>query len=147
MSGQHGTAEDGVPITEVMVEAMADEAEVGYDVEEIQRRNRGGRRRMGSAAASVESVRLDPEMKRALPLRAATDGVSVSETSAGPWTGTYMPADRGIGSSIEHAGDEVTVAAARSDGYFAPMPVPQILVGDRSAAAFGTVSPSASLGY
>jgi hypothetical protein len=44
-----------------MVEAMADEAEAGYDVDEIIRR-RAGRPLMGSAAASVESVRLDPEL-------------------------------------------------------------------------------------
>jgi predicted HicB family RNase H-like nuclease len=34
---------------------------------------------MGSAPASVESVRLDPELKRDLILRAAQDGISVSE--------------------------------------------------------------------
>jgi predicted HicB family RNase H-like nuclease len=34
---------------------------------------------MGSAAASVESVRLDPELKRELLLRAADEGISVSE--------------------------------------------------------------------
>ena len=34
---------------------------------------------MGSAAASVESVRLDPELKRELLLRAAHDHISVSE--------------------------------------------------------------------
>lgn len=80
MSGQHGTTEDGVPITDDMVEAMADEADAGYDVDAVLKRSRGGRRPIGSAAASVESVRLDPEMKRALLLRAAADGASVSET-------------------------------------------------------------------
>ena len=81
MTGQqHGTTEGATPISEDMVEAMADEAEAGYDVDEILRRRRGGRHPIGSAAASVESVRLDPEMKRALLLRAAADGVSVSET-------------------------------------------------------------------
>jgi len=35
---------------------------------------------MGSAPSSVESVRLDPELKRDLLLRASEDGVSVSET-------------------------------------------------------------------
>ena len=79
MSQNHGTREDGTPITDDMVEAMADEAERGYDVDNILRR-RDGRPAMGSAAAMVESVRLDPEMKRALLLRAATNGVSVSET-------------------------------------------------------------------
>jgi len=38
-----------------------------------------GRPALGSAAASVESVRLDPELKRELLLRAARDHTSVSE--------------------------------------------------------------------
>jgi hypothetical protein len=75
----HGTKADGTPITDEMVEAMADEAERGYDVGEIRRRRRGGRPPMGSAAASVESVRLDPELKRDLLLRAAEQRISVSE--------------------------------------------------------------------
>jgi hypothetical protein len=70
---------DGTPITDETAQAIADEAEHGYDVDEILRR-RGGRPAMGSAAAAVESVRLDPDMKRALLLRAAADGISVSET-------------------------------------------------------------------
>lgn len=61
-----------------MVEAMADEAEAGYDVEEILRR-RGGRPPIGSAAASVKSVRLDPELKRDLILRASEEQISASE--------------------------------------------------------------------
>ena len=77
---QPATHDDDIPITEEMVEAMADEAEAGYDVEEILRQRRGGRPPMGSAAASVESVRLEPELMRALLLRAAADEVSVSET-------------------------------------------------------------------
>ncbi len=36
-------------------------------------------RRWGSAASSVESVRLDPEFKRDLLLRAARERISVSE--------------------------------------------------------------------
>jgi hypothetical protein len=78
MTGTHGRRADGSPITDEMVEAMADEAERGYDVEEIARR-RGGRPPMGSSASSVESVRLDPELKRDLLLRAAAEGISVSE--------------------------------------------------------------------
>lgn len=74
----HGTRADGT-ITDDTVEAMADEAERGYDVEEILRRRRGGRPPMGSGAASVESVRLDPELKRDLLLRAAEEHISVSE--------------------------------------------------------------------
>ena len=58
---------------------MADEAEAGYDVEELLGRRRGGRPPMGSAASSVESVRLDPELERDLLLRAAEERISVSE--------------------------------------------------------------------
>ncbi len=79
MRQNHGTKDDGTTITDESVEALADEAEQGYDVDEIVRR-RGGRPAMGSAAATVESVRLAPETKRGLLLRASADGVSVSET-------------------------------------------------------------------
>jgi len=78
MPKTHGTKADGTPITDEMVETMADEAERGYDVEKIRHR-RGGRPPMGSAASSVESVRLDPELKRDLLLRAAEQHISVSE--------------------------------------------------------------------
>lgn len=74
----HGTKADGTPITDEMIEAMADEAEHGYDVEKLRRR-RGGRPALGSSPSTVESVRLDPELKRDLLLRAAAKGVSVSE--------------------------------------------------------------------
>jgi hypothetical protein len=78
MPKSHGHKKDGTLITDEMVDAMADEAEAGYDVDEILRR-RGGRPAMGSAAASVESVRLDPELKRELIVRAGEEHVSVSE--------------------------------------------------------------------
>jgi Ribbon-helix-helix protein, copG family len=75
----HGQHNDGTPVTDADIEAMADEAERGYDVDTVLRRRRGGRPPLGSGAASVESVRLDPELKRALLLRAAREHVSVSE--------------------------------------------------------------------
>lgn len=77
----HGQRRDGDPITDADVEAMADEAEAGYDVDDIltRRKHRGGRRTIGSSAASVESVRLDPELRAALLRQAATEGISVSE--------------------------------------------------------------------
>jgi len=39
----HGTKRDGTPITETMIEDMADEAERGYDVDEILRKRQGER--------------------------------------------------------------------------------------------------------
>lgn len=78
MSAPHGTRADGTPIDDAAVEALADEADRGYDVEAIRRR-RGGRPSLGAAASTVESVRLTPELKRDLLLRAAAEEISVSE--------------------------------------------------------------------
>lgn len=74
MTRHHGKLKDGTVITDEMVEKMADEAEAGCDVDEIERRRAGGHPVMGSGPASVESVRLDPELKRELLLRASKTG-------------------------------------------------------------------------
>jgi CRISPR-associated endonuclease/helicase Cas3 len=62
---------------------LADEAERGYDVDAlIARRGKRGRPSLGSAPASVESVRLDPELRdqlAQLAQRAKTDGTTPSE--------------------------------------------------------------------
>lgn len=79
MSSSHGTRADGTPITDEVVEALAEEAEQGYDVDQILLRRKPGRPLLGSSAAAVESVRLDPELKRDLLLRAAREQVSLSE--------------------------------------------------------------------
>ena len=79
MAKAHGKRADGTPITDETVESFADEADRGYDVAEIVRRRPAGRPAMGEAPASVESVRLDPELKRDLLLRAAEEKISVSE--------------------------------------------------------------------
>lgn len=79
MAKTHGTKRDGTPITDEVIEGFADEAERGYDVDELRSRRPGGRPAMGESAASVESVRLEPELKRDLLLRAAQEGTSVSE--------------------------------------------------------------------
>jgi len=68
----HGKTASGVPITDDLVAELAEKAEAGYDVDEIVRR-RGGRPPIGSAPASVESVRLDPELREALARRASRD--------------------------------------------------------------------------
>jgi hypothetical protein len=76
----HGHTKSGRPITDADVEAMADEAEAGYDVDElITRRGKRGRPALGSAPATVESVRLDPELRDELAARAEAEGVSASE--------------------------------------------------------------------
>jgi predicted HicB family RNase H-like nuclease len=79
MPKTHGTRKDRTPITDKTVEDLAQEAEQGYDVDEILHARQVGRPAMGSAPAMVESVRLDPELKRDLLLRAAAEGISVSE--------------------------------------------------------------------
>lgn len=79
MPKDHGKRKDGTSVDDEMVEKLADEAEAGYDLDEIRGRRAGGRPAMGSGPASVESVRLDPELKKELLLRASRDGVSVSE--------------------------------------------------------------------
>jgi hypothetical protein len=56
---------------------LAERAEAGYDVETTLRR-RGGRPTLGSAAASVESVRLEPELRQALARRAEHDHETTS---------------------------------------------------------------------
>jgi hypothetical protein len=74
----NGRTGSGKPITEELVETLAAKAEAGFDPEEILRR-RGGRPAMGSSAASVESVRLDPELSEALRERAEHEGRTNSE--------------------------------------------------------------------
>jgi predicted HicB family RNase H-like nuclease len=73
----YGKTASGTPITDDLVAELAKKAEVGYDVDEMLRR-RGGRPPMGSAAASVESVRLDPELREALSKRARRERVTTS---------------------------------------------------------------------
>lgn len=73
----HGRTKSGVPITDELVEKLSSRAEAGYDVDETLRR-RGGRPAIGSAAASVESVRLDPELQEALASRASRDHETIS---------------------------------------------------------------------
>ncbi|MGQ0826149.1 MAG: CopG family transcriptional regulator [Actinomycetota bacterium] len=76
----HGYTESGEPIDDNLVERLADEAEAGYDVDEIiARRGKRGRPRLGSEPSTVESVRLDPELKERLTRRAQDEGVPVAE--------------------------------------------------------------------
>jgi len=73
----YGKTVSGAPITDEMVDRLAKEAEAGYDVDEVLRRRRG-RPPIGSGPSTVESVRLDPELRQALGLRAERDDEAVS---------------------------------------------------------------------
>jgi uncharacterized protein (DUF4415 family) len=76
----HGHTRSGKPITDEEIETLAAEAEAGYDVEKLlARRGKRGRPALGSAPASVESVRLDPELRDQLLERAKADGTTTSE--------------------------------------------------------------------
>lgn len=74
----YGKTKSGRPITDELIAELAGKAEAGYDVEELLRR-RGGRPPMGSSAASVESVRLDPELSEALRNQAEKEGRTNSD--------------------------------------------------------------------
>lgn len=76
----YGHTKSGTPITDDLIKGLADEAERGYDVDElIARREKRGRPRLGSDPSTVESVRLDPELKELLVRRAEDEGLPVSE--------------------------------------------------------------------
>lgn len=72
------TTKTGRVLNDVEIEALADEAERGYDVEDLKRRRRG-RPLLGSAPAEVVPVRLDPELKQAVEDKARDTDTSVSE--------------------------------------------------------------------
>ena len=68
------------PATNSIIEQLADEAETGFNVDVIlARRGRRGRPRLGTDTSTIESVRLDPEMKQLLVQRAEAEAVPVSE--------------------------------------------------------------------
>ncbi len=73
----HGKTATGKPITDELVEELSKKAETGYNVEETLQR-RPGRPAIGSAPASVESVRLEPELRDALSQRAKRDRETTS---------------------------------------------------------------------
>jgi hypothetical protein len=77
---EHGHTTTGKPITDDVVDALAADAETGYDVDALlARRGKRGRPSLGSAPSSVESVRLDPELRDELAQRAEADGTTPSE--------------------------------------------------------------------
>ncbi len=67
----------GRQITDAQIDDLARDADKGYDVNALKRS--GGRRPIGSAAARVIPVRLDPELEAALKARAEADHSNTSE--------------------------------------------------------------------
>lgn len=70
--------ETGKVLTDLDIEAMADQAERGYDVETLKTRRRG-RPMLGTAPAEVVPVRLDPDLKEAVEARAEAEHMTTSE--------------------------------------------------------------------
>lgn len=68
----------GKVLNDADIEALADEAEQGYDVETLKTPRRG-RPMLGSAPAEVVPVRLDPALKDAVEARAAAEDMTTSE--------------------------------------------------------------------
>lgn len=76
----YGHTRDGRPIDDQMIEQLADEAELGYDPEQLKNKRRGrGRPPLGAGAKEVESVRIEPELRDLAAQQAAKEGVTVSE--------------------------------------------------------------------
>ena len=66
-------------LTEVDLDAIAEEVETSdYDIAALRKRRRG-RPAMGSGPAEVVPVRIDPELRAAVTARAETDGTTTSE--------------------------------------------------------------------
>jgi hypothetical protein len=77
MTDKKARTAGGAPLTDDVIQRLADEAEAGYDPAALRRK--GGRRPIGSAAARVVPVRLDPELEEALKARVEADHSNTSE--------------------------------------------------------------------
>ena len=69
--------DNGRLVTDDEIQALADEAESGYDITKLRRRP--GRPLLGSAPADVFPVRLEPELRAALETRAEADHTTASD--------------------------------------------------------------------
>ena len=82
MTAKHtyGRTKGGEPVTDEMIEHLADEAERGYEPGQLQNARRGpGRPPLTAGAKSVESVRLEPALRTAAAQRAKAEGTTVSD--------------------------------------------------------------------
>lgn len=74
----YGTSGD-VELTDALIERLVREAEEGYDIKRLRPRPRRGRPPIGSGAADLFQVRLEPELRKALNRAAERRDVSPSE--------------------------------------------------------------------
>lgn len=80
MNKSYGQTSDGREIDDAFIQGLADEAERGYSPEQLSGKPRGrGRPPLGNRAKTVESVRLDPDLRAETIKRADADDVTVSE--------------------------------------------------------------------
>ncbi len=76
----YGHTKGGEAITDQTIERFAEEAERGYEPGQLKGRRHGpGRPPLGDAAKSVESVRLEPDLRDEVARRAQAEGITVSE--------------------------------------------------------------------
>jgi predicted HicB family RNase H-like nuclease len=75
---KYGTS-GGVELTDDLIEHLVEEAEEGYDAEQLRPRSRRGRPPIGSEAAALFQVRLEPELREALATAARGEHTSPSE--------------------------------------------------------------------
>jgi predicted transcriptional regulator len=68
----------GRVLTDAEIEALADDAERGYDVAALKSRRRG-RPALGNGPSEIVPVRLDPELKQAVDARAEAEHRSASD--------------------------------------------------------------------
>jgi hypothetical protein len=73
----HGRTKAGVELTEDALDELAEQAEAGLEVTNLQRRP--GRPSMGPATADSLPVRLDPELRKAVDERAAAEHTTASD--------------------------------------------------------------------
>jgi hypothetical protein len=64
------------PVTEEQIHKWADDAEKGFDVEELRRR---GRPRLGDGPSAVIPVRMESDLLEALNEKAKHEGITRSE--------------------------------------------------------------------
>lgn len=67
---------NGVPVTDELIQELADEAERGYDIEALRKR---GRKPKGDGPARVVPVRLDDSLLNALDTQAERENASRSD--------------------------------------------------------------------